>query len=173
MGEGDIAKAIAEARSYLTTNPAEARYRDGGAPASVEGGLRVRVVGPDGATLVTDMVTGIGGGGSAPSPAWMFRAGYASCVATLIAMRAAEDGFSIEGLQVSVDSESDDQGILGISAEVPAGPLSMRVVVRSPTRTDGGDLGRIRAAIEAAVARCPVHDAVVRAVPVEVVIEMA
>jgi hypothetical protein len=69
MGEAGIAKAIAEARSYLSANPAEARYRDGAATASVEDGLRVRVAGADGASLVTDMVTGIGGGGSAPSPA--------------------------------------------------------------------------------------------------------
>lgn len=171
MGEADIAKAIAEARSYLSANPAEARYRDGAATASVEDGLRVRVVGTDGSSLVTDMVTGIGGGGSAPSPGWMFRAAYASCVATLIAMRAAVDGFSIDGLEVSVDSESDDQGILGIAPDVPAGPLRMRVAVRASAR--GGELAPIRAAIEEAVAHCPVHDAVVRAVPVEVVIETA
>ena len=30
MGEGDIAVAIANARSYLTANRAEARYRIGG-----------------------------------------------------------------------------------------------------------------------------------------------
>jgi len=171
MGEAGIAKAIAEARSYLSANPAEARYRDGAATASVEGGLRVRVAGADGASLVTDMVTGIGGGGSAPSPGWMFRAAYASCIATLIAMRAAEDGFSVRDLQVAVDSESDDQGILGISADVPAGPLSMRVTVRAAAGDDDG--AQIRAAIEEAVARCPVHDAVVRAVPDEVVLEMA
>ncbi len=72
----------------------------------------MRVSGADGASLVTDMVTGIGGGGSAPSPGWMFRAAYASCVATLIAMRAAEEGWTLEALEVSIDSESDDRGIL-------------------------------------------------------------
>jgi uncharacterized OsmC-like protein len=171
MGEGDIAVAIAEARSYLSANPAEARYRDSAATASVENGLRVRVSGADGASMTTDMVTGVGGGGSAPSPGWMFRAAYASCVATLIAMRAAEEGWSLGGLEVTVDSESDDRGILGLDASVPSGPLSVRVaIVGSVT---GADAALARAAIEAAIAHCPVHDAVVRAVPVEVFVEMA
>ena len=166
MGEADIAKAIAEARSYLTTNPTEARYRDGAATASIEDGLRVRVAGADGASLVTDMVTGIGGGGSAPSPGWMFRAAYASCVATLIAMQAAEAGWSLGGLEVVVDSESDDRGILGIEPSVPAGPLSIRVAVSASA--GGADASAVRAAIVEAVTHCPVHDAVIRATPVEV-----
>ena len=166
MGEGDIARAIANARSYLTANPAEARYRDGAATATIEDGLRVRVTGTDGSSLVTDMVTGVGGGGSAPSPGWMFRAAYASCAATLIAMRAAEEGWALSALDVTVDSESDDRGILGLSPEIPAGPLSVRVSVRASA--PGVDAGVFRAAIEAAVARCPVHDAVVRPVPVEI-----
>ena len=48
----------------------------------------------------------------------MFRAAYASCVATLIAMRAAEEGWSLGMLEVTIDSESDDRGILGISSAV-------------------------------------------------------
>jgi uncharacterized OsmC-like protein len=170
MAASDIAAAISGAREYLTANPAEARYRDGAATASIEDGLRVRVTGTDGSTLVSDMVTGIGGGGSAPSPGWLLRAAYASCVATLIVMRAAEDGFSVEGLEVVVDSESDDRGVLGISADVPAGPLSMRVVVSGAGSS--GDSAAIRAAIQEAVANCPVHDAVVRAVPVEIDIQV-
>jgi uncharacterized OsmC-like protein len=166
MGEADIAAAISGARAYLTANPSEARYRDGAATASIEDGLRVLVSGADGASLVTDMVTGIGGGGSAPSPGWVFRAAYASCVATLIAMRAAEEGWTLGALEVSVDSESDDRGILGIDAGVPAGPLSVRVAVTASA--DAADSAAVRAAIEQAVRRCPVHDSVIREVPVEV-----
>lgn len=166
MGEGDVARAIANARSYLTANPAEARYRDAPATATIEDGLRVRVTGTDGSSLVTDMVTGVGGGGSAPSPGWMFRAAYASCAATLIAMRAAEEGWVLSALDVTVDSESDDRGILGLSPEIPAGPLSVRVAVHASV--PGVDADVVRAAIEAAIARCPVHDAVARPVPIEV-----
>ena len=170
MAEGDIARAIANARSYLTANPADARYRDAAAMASVENGLRVRVMGPDGASLVTDMVTSIGGGASAPSPGWIFRAAYASCVATLIAMRAAEEGWSPAGLEVTVDSESDDRGILGLAGGPTAGPISMGVVVAGSV--EGGEEQGVRAAIMDAIARCPVHDAVVRSVPVEISIDL-
>jgi uncharacterized OsmC-like protein len=170
MGQADIDEAISRAREYLTAHPEEAQYRDGAATASIEDGLRVRVTGADGASLVTDMVTGIGGGGTAPSPGWMFRAAYASCVSTLIAMRAAQEGWSVGALEVAVDSESDDRGILGIDPSVPAGPLSMRVVVSASL--GGADAGAVRAAIEDAVAHCPVHDAVVRAVPVEVEVQV-
>ena len=166
MGEADIARAIASARSFLAANPDEARFRDGAATATIEEGLRVRVTGMDGSSLITDMVTGIGGGGSAPSPGWMFRAAYASCVATLIAMCAAEEGWVLSALDVTVDSESDDRGILGISPEIPAGPLSIRVAVRASLPGVAADVSR--AAIEAAVARCPVHDAVARPVPVDI-----
>lgn len=118
--------------------------------------------------MVTDMATGVGGDGSAPSPGWIFRSAVASCVATLIAMRAAEEGVELPGLEVMVDSESDDRGLLGIGA-VPAGPLSMRVIVRAYGTAD--DV-RVREIIEWGKAHCPVCDAVVRAVPVQLTIEL-
>src|SRR5690349_18731351 len=165
MGEADIATAIANARSYLTENPADARYRDSAATATVEDGLRIRVTGADGSSLVTDMVAAVGGGGSAPSPGWMFRAAYASCVATLIAMHAAEEGWRPSMLEVAVDSESDDRGILAISADVPAGPLSVRLTV--DISVPGVDPEVVRTTTEAAISHCPVHDAVARPVPVQ------
>ena len=81
-------------------------------------------------------------------------------------MRAAEEGWTLGALEVSVDSESDDRGILGIDHSVPAGPLSVRVAVTAAF--DGVDGAAVRTAIEQAVARCPVHDATTRAVPVVV-----
>ncbi len=170
MASSDIAAAIGGARTYLTANPAEASYRDGAATAVIEDGLRVRVDGPDGATVTTDMVKGIGGGGSAPSPAWLFRAGYAACVATLITMRAAESELELPGLEVVVDSESNDFGILGIDPSVPAGPLSMRIAVRVAAGRAPNAL--IREVIDWGIAHCPVDDAVRRGVPVEVTIDL-
>jgi uncharacterized OsmC-like protein len=165
MRQADIAESMRTARAYLTANPAEARYRDGAATAVVESGLRIRVDGPDGASVVTDMSKGVGGGATAPSPGWLFRAAYASCVATLIAMRAAEVGVSLIGLQVTVDSESDDRGILGIDDTIPAGPLSMRVAVRAASAD--ADVPTVRAIIEWGTTHCPIDDVVRRAVPVE------
>ena len=42
MGEREIATAIAAARTWVTANRAEARYRDGAANAVIEDGLRAR-----------------------------------------------------------------------------------------------------------------------------------
>src|SRR5919106_961411 len=93
--------------------------------AVVEDGLRCRVEGPNGATIHTDMPAGVGGESRAPSPGWYLRAGLASCAATLIIMRAAELGLRLRHVEVAVDSESDDRGILAMDAGVRAGPLSL------------------------------------------------
>ena len=170
MGSKEIATAVAGAREYLYAHPDEARYRDSAATAVVEDGLRVRVDGPDGASVTTDMVPAVGGGGSAPSPAWLFRAGYASCVATLITLAAAVEGVELTDLRVTVDSESDDRGILGIDESVPAGPLSLRVAVR--IASDSADADRLRAIAEWGRSHCPVDDLARRAVPVETTVEI-
>ena len=161
-----IATAIAGARAYLTEHPDEARYRDSAAAAVIEDGLRVRVTGADGASVTTDMVTGIGGGGSAPSPGWLARAAYASCVATVVAMRAAEEGVRLDSLTVTVDSESDDRGILGMDPGIPAGPLGIGVVIE--LRATGVAEDRLQAIAEWGWSHCPVDDLARRAVPVDV-----
>ena len=162
----DIRAALDGAREYLTAHPTEAAYTDSAATATLEDGLRVSVSGPGGETLTTDMPTSVGGAASAPSAGWYLRAAEAACVATLIAMRAASLGIALDRLEVLVDSESDDRGILGLSAEVPAGPLSGRVVVRIAAEgVPGGDLVALA---QWGVDHCPVVDAVRRAVPLEV-----
>jgi organic hydroperoxide reductase OsmC/OhrA len=66
-------------------------------------------------------------------------------------------------VDVTVDSESDDRGILGLDASIPAGPLSTGVVVS----IDAGGLDRdgLEALAAWAVEHCPVSDAISRAVP--------
>jgi uncharacterized OsmC-like protein len=107
----NIGRSIESARRYLAEHPEEARYTDSVASAVLEDGLRCRVDGPNGATVYTDMPTGVGGESTAPSPGWLLRAGQASCEATLIMMRAAELGIPLQRVEVVVDSESDDRGI--------------------------------------------------------------
>ena len=169
MTQERIRSSMTAAREYLRANPDEARYRDSVATAVVEDGLRVRTTGPDSAEILSDMSKGVGGQGSAPSPGWLLRAANASCIATLIAMRAAEHGVTLDRLEVVVDSESDDRGILGIDDEVPAGPLSMRVQVRAASTSASEE---VRDIVAWGVAHCPVCDAVKRAVPVEVEVDV-
>src|SRR6267154_149783 len=130
MTNAGIREAMSGAIAYLTEHPAEARYSDSEASAVLTGGLAVTVTGPDGASIQTDMPKSVGGGGGAPSPGWLLRAAQASCLATLIAMRAAQQGVELGRIEVVVDSESDDRGILGLDDSIPAGPSSSRARVQ-------------------------------------------
>ncbi len=169
MSSETIKEALAGAAAYLSANPAEARYRDRPARAVLRSGLVVDVAGPGDEAATTDMATSVGGTGSAPSPGWLLRAAMASCVATLIAMRAATLDVDLDSLAVTVDSESDDRGLLGIEPSPPAGPLSARVAVS--VRAPGADAATVRAIVEWGVEHSPVGDALRRAVPTEIEID--
>ena len=161
-----IREAIEGASAYLRAHPDEARYTDSAATARIASGLRVLVTGPSGESVESDMVPAVGGAGSAPSPGWLLRAAEASCVATLIAMRAAQQGRKVTQVEVTVDSESDDRGILGLDPSTPAGPLSTRIAVRIALA--GAPETEAREIVAWAVDHCPVVDAVRREVPVAV-----
>ena len=166
---GDIESSIEAAVRYLSEHPDEVRYIDSPATAALEEGLRFRVTGPGSEKVSTDMPSAVGGGNSAPSPGWLFRAGLASCGGSLIAMEAARAGVRPSRLEVTVDSESDDRGILGMDPSVPAGPLSIRIRVR--IAADAADESVLEALVRRGIDRCPVADAVRRAVEVSVEVE--
>jgi uncharacterized OsmC-like protein len=166
MGAEQIRQAIETATGYLQQHPDEARSTDSVATASIVDGLVVRVTGPKGESVTTDMVPSVGGTSTAPSPGWLLRAAEASCVATLIAMRAAMLGIALDRLEVTVDSESDDRGILGTDEAVPAGPLSSRVSIRLTAA--GIDPATLEEIARWGVKHCPVCDALERAIPVDV-----
>ena len=158
----DIQSSIAQAFEYLSENPEEARYTDSVARARLGDSLRVNVSGSDGERVVTDMPGAIGGLAEEPSPGWFYRAAIASCVASTIAMEAARSDVNLKALEVEVDSESDDRGILGIDESVPAGPLSTRV--RVTVEANGASDEDLRELVERGAKRCPVYDATQRAV---------
>lgn len=159
---------IQGAIDYLNANPKEARYTDSPATARLDDldGLMVHVDGPGGAHITTDMPESVGGTNMTASPGWFLRAAEASCVATIIAMRAAHQGVTLSALEVTVDSESDDRGILGADDALPSGPLSTRVAVR--LRAVGASDDQLRQIVDWAVEHCPVTDAVRRAIPMTV-----
>jgi uncharacterized OsmC-like protein len=162
---GAIRDAVTKAGTYLAEHPDEARYRDSHARARLREGLRVEVDGPGGEQVQTDMPRGIGGSATSPSPGWFFRSAVASCVASLIGIRAAARGVELGPVEVVADSESDDRGILGLDDSIPAGPLSVKVVVSASAPRAGH--AELEAIIRWAVDHCPVTDAVTRAVPME------
>ena len=164
----DIRGSIEDAVRYLSGHPDAGRYTDSPARAVLGEALRVEVAGPDGERLRTDMPRAVGGRGEDPSPGWYYRAALASCVASTVAMQAAREEITLSSLEIVVDSESDDRGILGIDGSVPAGPLSTRVVIRA--RADA-EPEKVDAMIRRGADRCPVLDATTRAVEVSTEIE--
>lgn len=168
MSSPSIRKAVDSAAAYLAAHPDEARYRDSHARARLRDDLGVDVDGPGGERLRTDMPKGIGGQATAPSPGWFFRAATASCVASLVGIRAAMLGIELGPVEVIADSESDDRGILGLDPAVVAGALSVKIVVSiTAKRTDQKEL---EALVAWAVEHCPVADTIGRPVPIEVVV---
>jgi len=159
-----IRDAVANARAYLTEHPDEARYRDSAATARITSGLVTSVTGAGGEALTSDMPKGIGGSATSPSPGWYLRAAAAACVASLIAIRAASTGTDVGAIEVTVDSESDDRGILGLDESIPSGALSVAIVAT----VEGANRPAIDEVVGWAVAHCPVTDTIARSVPITV-----
>lgn len=162
----EIASAIERTRLALESSGSGGASPDRPAAASIEDGLRCRVDGPDGWSIVTDMPPPVGGQGSAPTAGWMLRAAWAACDATAIAMRAAELGIELTQLEVVAESESDFCGLLGIGDGVLPGPIRARIRVR--IAADGVEPERLREIVEWADRHSPVGDAIRRAVPAEI-----
>lgn len=125
-----IRESLTKLAETLSKNPEKARVKNIPATALLEHGLRCRVTGPGGEIIHTDMPAGMGGDASAPNPAWFMRAALASCNATRIAMQAAEQGINLTNLEVSVSSETDSRGLLGLDENVSAAMRPLHVQVK-------------------------------------------
>ena len=156
-----IQSAIETASAHLKEHPEAALGTDAAATAFREEGLRFRVDGPNG-ELTSDMSKSVGGGASAPTPGWLLRAALAACDATLVAMEAARDGVELSDLTVTVDSESDFRGVLGVDGSVNPGPLAVRVRIALAAADATED--QLREIVQRAEAHSPVRDAMVREV---------
>lgn len=154
-----IRKAIETASGKLAEHPEMAVGTDAAATAVREEGLRFRVDGPNGA-ITTDMSESVGGAASAPTPGWLMRAALAACDATTVAMEAARDGIELSELSVSVESETDFRGVLGVNGGPHPGPLTMRVRIELAAPAASED--QLREIVKRAEAHSPVRDALAR-----------
>jgi uncharacterized OsmC-like protein len=103
----------------------------------------------------TDMPPPMGGTGSGPNPGWLLRAALASCNATVIAMRAAHLGLKLNTLEVTVESESDNRGLLGLDESISAGLRDLRTRVK--IGAEGATPGQLRDIVAWAEAHSPVR----------------
>jgi uncharacterized OsmC-like protein len=124
-----IATALETVSAAITANPEKARAKYAPATATLTEGLKCSVTGPSGEKIVTDMTKAMGGDASAPNPGWYFRASIAACCSTAIAMNAARRGISLTALEVTVEADGDNRGLLGM-ADVSAGHAALRTNVK-------------------------------------------
>lgn len=163
-----IAEAIAKVRRVFAARPQAARNQDAPAVATMAGGLRCEIVAPTGHRVHADMPVAIGGGESAPPPGWYLRAAMASCAATLITMRAAELGIALDRLSVTVRSESDKRGLLGMD-DVGAGNDNLRMEIL--LAADGVAPAALQDIAEWSYAHAPVSSTIASAPKCRVTIE--
>jgi uncharacterized OsmC-like protein len=125
-----IATALETVTAAITANPEKARAKYASATATLTDGLKCSVTGPSGEAIVTDMGKAMGGEATAPNPGWYFRASVAACCSTAIAMNAARRGITLTALEVTVEAEGDNRGILGMDENVSAGHAALRTNVK-------------------------------------------
>lgn len=171
-----IAKSMVRARATFARRPQAATHPDDPATAHWEHGLRVVTHHPRGTQLTTDMPTTFGGTGDQVTPGWLLRAALASCLATRIAMSAAEEGIALASLEVSATSSSDARGFLGMvehaGQRARAAPRRIQLDVRIGAAA-GVPPARLRALVEESSACSPVSDALGAGVPLALNVEVA
>jgi len=169
-----IAAAMERVQTVLRRRPEMGLHDDAPATAAWQGDTRVVVGHGNGTRLPTDMPTELGGSGDLVTPGWLFRAGLASCATTSIALTAAAQGVALSALEVRVSSRSDTRGLLGMADErgepVHAGPKDVTMSVRIAAR--GVAPERLRALVEAGCRCSPIPNAVERATPLALRIDV-
>lgn len=158
MGAQHVRESLEQFIDHLDNNPDAGRGPDTPATAIPESGIRMRVDGPNDWTVATDHAEEIGGGRTAPNPGWYWRAALASCDATVLTMRAAQVGIDLTTLEVTVESESDARGSLGIDDTVTVGPARVQLHFRLSASNAGPD--RLRELVEWTEAHSPVGHAI-------------
>jgi uncharacterized OsmC-like protein len=161
--------ALDRARRVFLEKPAAGYKPNTTATAVWRDGLRCEITGPGRERAVTDMPEPMGGKGGGPNPGWLLRAGMASCAATAIAMRAAMLGIELRSLEVSVASESDARGLVGIP-QAPTALGNMRMSIR--IAADGVDEAQLREVAAWGEANSPVSCTLRAQAPVAVQISL-
>lgn len=168
MTTPDIAAAMQRVEKILQRRPETGIHDDAAAIARWESGMRIVASHADGAQVLTDMPNELGGSGDQVTPGWLFRAGVASCLATCIAMRAANAGIELSELEVRASSRSDLRGLLGMKdatgKAVSAGPSEVQLVVR--IKAHGISPEQLRNLVEESHGFSPMSTALRNAVPV-------
>jgi uncharacterized OsmC-like protein len=171
----DVATAMQRAKQVLQRRPEAGLHDDAAAMACWQGGTRIISSHANGMHMSTDMPSELGGTGDQVTPGWLFRAGLASCLATCIAMAAADEGIELTKLEVLATSRSDARGLLGVrdgnDEPVFAGPSEVQLHVRIGAH--GVAAEQLQALVRSSQLRSPISNVVQCATPLALQIEIA
>jgi uncharacterized OsmC-like protein len=134
MGSSEINAALEKLSQTFASRPEKALVKHAPVTATLESGLACRITGLAGEEIKTDMPGAMGGNASGPNPGSLFRASLASCLTTVIAMRAARLGIELSKLEVAVESDGNNQGIIGLDDRISAGMSGLRTTVQIAAR---------------------------------------
>lgn len=112
-------------------------------------------------SIDTDLPIGLGGTGSAPTPGVLLRAALGSCLAMSYRLRAARRGIPVRSIRVTVESDSDIDGMLRITSPAPPGFTAIRYDIELDSSAPAED---IEAMVDEADRLSPILDAVGRAI---------
>jgi uncharacterized OsmC-like protein len=76
-----------------------------------------------------DVGKGMGGSGEGPSPSVVLRSAITSCVAIGIKLWAAQSGLSLREIRVTLETDVDARGQLGVARDVPPGFTQIRLAI--------------------------------------------
>lgn len=165
-----IGAAITDTRVFLQARPDHGPTADTPISATLESGLRCSFSNGKDWTDATDMPVRLGGTGSAPTPGDYLRGAIAACVATAIAMRAAELDVELESVSVTAASTSDGHAFLGLrTGTVGFLGLNITIDISAPA----APRQQIDELVEYALAHAPVSDSVEHPVPTTVVCNLS
>jgi uncharacterized OsmC-like protein len=174
VGAENIAAALRRVQAVLERSPETGLHDDAPATARWNSDTRIVATHENGTQIATDMPSELGGSGDKVTPGWLFRAGFASCAATTIAMAAARSGIALQALEVRASSRSDMRGLLGMmgddSEHVTATPQDMQLHIKIAAR--GLPTQQLRTLVEEGLRCSPIPCAVQNALPVALHIEV-
>ncbi|MBV7379599.1 OsmC family protein [Maritimibacter dapengensis] len=104
----------------------------------------------DGHRLTLDMPVAIGGSDEGPTPGFFARAAICGCLAIGIKMTAARDGLHVDEVNVDIEQDWDNRGVLALAGASPVpGDTRIGIEVSSPES---------EASLRGLVARALAHD---------------
>jgi len=131
--------------------------------AVVTDGTRCRVE-EKGKVVLADAGRGMGGDDDEPTPSMLLRSALSSCMAIGVKLWAARADVPIDRVEVTLETDTDARGLLGLDERVPPGftAISARIDLVSPAPPE-----LVEQVVERSLRFSPLFDAIAHAQPVE------